>query len=119
MFLIGISIWSVWGDLGSGPENLVYYTVTRADLPIVVTERGNLESQIETKIICEVENVSYDRSSGSVGTQIIFIVPNGSAVTAGDLLVELDSAAIRERLDDQVLSHERAKVATNPSGGKA
>jgi HlyD family secretion protein len=105
--LIAVAIGSVWSDLGSGPDNLVYYTVSRADLPIVVTERGNLESQIETKIRCEVENL--DRSSGNNGTTIIFIVPNGSAAKKDDLLVELDSAAIRERLDQQVLDYERAK----------
>jgi RND family efflux transporter MFP subunit len=35
-------------------------------------------------------------------------VPNGSAVKAGDLLVELDSASIRDRLDVQTLSVQRA-----------
>ncbi len=109
LVILAIAVWSVWGDLGSGQDNLVYYNVAQGDLPIVVTERGNLESQVETKIRCEVENLSFDRSSGNSGTQIIFIVPNGSAVEKDDLLVELDSAAIRERLDQQVLDHERAK----------
>ncbi|MGE0758613.1 MAG: efflux RND transporter periplasmic adaptor subunit [Pirellulaceae bacterium] len=88
-------------------QHFVFYEVTKADLPIVVTERGSLESQVRTEIRCEVENISVDRS-GNYGTQIIFIVPNGSAVKAGDLLVELDSAAIRERLDLQTLNVQRA-----------
>lgn len=106
---IGLAIASVWSDLGRSENEFVYYTATKGALPIVVTERGSLESQVETKIRCEVENLSYDRGSGNSGTQIIFIVPNGSAVKKGDLLVELDSAAIRERLDQQVLAFERAK----------
>ena len=55
---------------GGDEETFVYYTVAKTDLPIVVTERGNLESQVETTIRCEVENVSVDRS-GNSGTQII------------------------------------------------
>ncbi|QDT10877.1 efflux RND transporter periplasmic adaptor subunit [Planctomycetes bacterium K23_9] len=83
----------------------VFYTVQKTDLPIVVTERGNLESQVETTIACQVENIG-DRSSS--GTQIIFIVPNGSAVEKDQLLVEFDSATIRDRLDEQTLAFQRA-----------
>jgi RND family efflux transporter MFP subunit len=97
----------VW-NLGKPKQQFVLYTVTKADLPIVITERGSLESQIRTEIRCEVENSSVDRS-GTPGTQIIFIVPNGSAVKQGDLLVELDSASIRDRLDRQTLDLQKAK----------
>lgn len=98
--------WSLFQDMGDTSQAYVYYTVEPSDLPIIVTERGNLESQLETKVLCEVENSSYDRSS-SQGTQIIFIVPNGSAVEEGDLLVELDSAAIRDRLDSEQLAYDK------------
>ena len=99
---------SFWGDVSGSGQPFVFYTVNRSDLPIVVTERGSLESQMQTKIRCDVENMTYDRS-GNAGTQIIFIVPNGSAVKKDELLVELDSAAIRDRLDQQVLDSQRAK----------
>lgn len=107
---LGVGAWTVLDDWGKPVDEFVYYTVTRTDLPIVVTERGNLEAQIETEIRCKVENLTRD-SSGNYGTQIIFIVPNGSAVKEGDLLVELDSSAIRERLDEQVLRHQKAQSA--------
>ena len=74
----------------------------------MVTERGNLEAQRETPIRCEVESLSRD-ASGNYGTQIIFIVPNGSAVKEGDLLVELDSAGLREKLDEQVLRDQKSQ----------
>jgi RND family efflux transporter MFP subunit len=113
LFLVGgaivLLVFAVMVAFGSTQKNLqgfVLYTVTKADLPIVVTERGSLESQLETTIRCEVENSSFDRSSS--GTQIIFIVPNGSAVKEGELLIELDSAAIRDRLDTQQLSYDRS-----------
>lgn len=107
VLLLGAASWGLVGDkLGATQQAFVLYTVTPADLPIVVTERGNLESQLETSIRCDVESSSYDRNTQ--GTQIIYIVPNGSAVKEGDLLVELDSAAIRNQLDSQQLAYDRA-----------
>ncbi|MCA9128530.1 MAG: efflux RND transporter periplasmic adaptor subunit [Planctomycetales bacterium] len=85
-------------------QELVYYQVNRADLPIVVTERGHLESQEQTSIRCMVD--TYDRSSGTSGTSIISIVPNGSLVQKGDILIELDSASIRDYLDSEALELE-------------
>jgi RND family efflux transporter MFP subunit len=111
-----VAVWSMLGR-GEGGEVFVYYPVARNDLPIVVTERGNLESQVETKITCQVENVSVDRS-GNYGTQIIFIVPNGAAVKEGDLLVEFDSAAIRDRLDTQELAYQKAVSAKTQAVAK-
>ncbi len=107
--VVTVPVWA-WSFVSnaSGPrQQYIPYIVTKSDLPIVVTERGSLESQVQTGIRCEVENSSVDRG-GNYGTQIIFIVPNGSAVKNGDLLVELDSATIREKLDRQVLDHQRA-----------
>jgi len=105
-------------QLASGNSNneaYVFYPVKKTDLPIVVTERGSLESQVETTITCRVENVG-DR--GSSGTQIIFIVPNGSAIKEGELLVEFDSATIRDRLDQQSLAFQKAKSAKVQANAK-
>lgn len=103
--------------VGSGETQgaYVFHEVKRSDLPIVVTERGNLESQVETTITCQVENIG-DRSS--TGTQIIYIVPNGSAVQAEQLLVEFDSATIRDRLDQQTLAFQKATSARSQAIAK-
>ncbi len=97
------------GGGAKAPDTLVYYTVRRSTLPITVTERGNLESQNTEEITCEVENFGGDRS-GVTGTQILFIVANGCSVKTGDLLVELDSAPLKERLDTQFLALQRAEA---------
>lgn len=102
-----LGAWSFFASSKGIDNQFVLYSVTKSDLPIVVTERGSLESQVRTEIRCEVENSSVDRS-GNYGTQILFIVPNGSAVKKDDLLVELDSAAIRDKLDKQTLDYQRA-----------
>lgn len=97
------------GDGAGSHEALVFYTVRKGTLPITVTERGNLESQNTEEVICEVENFGGDRS-GVSGTQILYIVPNGAEVKKGDLLVELDSAPLKELLDTQFLSLQRAEA---------
>ena len=90
---------------GEETEGFVPFEVKQRTLAITVTERGNLESQEETAIRCKVENFGRgDRS----GTQIIMIIPNGSAVKEGDLLVELDSATIRDRVDEQTVIVQKA-----------
>lgn len=96
--------WSVWNRMSTPSDSLVFYAAARGNLAISLTERGNLESQQQTIIRCEVENLATNGN----GTQILTIVPNGKAVEAGELLVELDAAPLRERLDTQVLGHEKA-----------
>ena len=73
--VLGIATWSFLGSTATDTA-FVTYTVTKGDLPIVITERGNLQAQVETKIQNKVETI-HDR--GSSGTQIIFIVENGSS----------------------------------------
>ncbi|TVS19237.1 MAG: efflux RND transporter periplasmic adaptor subunit [Planctomycetaceae bacterium] len=92
---------------GKPPQDLVLFTVERDDLPIVVTERGNLESQINIEILCEVDEI---RTSGHSGTAIVWLIPNGTSVKAGDLLIELDSAPHQERLDQQILETDRTRA---------
>jgi len=93
--------------LGGRERRLIPYTVHRADLPITVTERGNLVSQDEVIVICEVDDIEGD---GVHGTPIQWIVANGTSVKKDDLLVEFASAAHQERLDRQILGTEKARA---------
>ena len=112
--LLGAGVKKLVGS-GEGSGTFVFYDVKTTDLPIVVTERGELESQVETTITCRVENIG-DR--GSSGTQIIYIVPNGSAVEEGELIVEFDSATIRDRLEELELAYQKAKSASIQANAK-
>jgi len=81
----------------------------RVDPPLLVTvkrgffvheilERGNIDSARNTDIQCRVE-------SASAGTlTILYVIPEGSIVEEGELLVELDSAMLRENLQSQETS---------------
>jgi HlyD family secretion protein len=98
-----------WGNQsGTSTANLVTYQVAPRDLPITIIERGRLESQTNLQVFCEVDDY---RSDGINGTTIIWIIPNGSSVSKGDLICELDSSAIQSELDEQILDTEEAKSA--------
>ncbi len=88
-------------------EELVFHSVQAMDLPITITERGNLESQQNIEVICEVDDVRRDSING---TPIVWLIENGASVKKGDLLVELDSSPLQERVDGQIIDTERAKA---------
>ena len=108
--MIGIAILSVCavvllapsltGRFGQDTSEFVFHNVQRGSLLIQVTERGNLESQQNVKVFCEVDDIAGDNMDG---TAILEIVANGSEVKKGDLLVRLDSSGHLERLDKQTL----------------
>ena len=100
---IGVAFWLLQGKTNN--SSFVFYNVEATDLNISVTERGNLESQSDLRVICEVDDVEGD---GVSGTPIVWIVENGASVKKGDLIVELDSANHLNRLDSQIIDVEEA-----------
>lgn len=113
LVVIGVAVYGWqnrwWGNhSGISTANLVTYQVAPRDLPITIIERGRLESQTNLQVFCEVDDY---RSDGINGTTIIWIIPNGSSVSKGDLICELDSSAIQAELDEQILDTEEAKSA--------
>lgn len=104
---IVVGLAAVVGGAATDRAPRIYYTVKPGVLPITVTERGNLESQENIKICCEVGDV---RNDGVDGTPILWIVPNGASVKKGDLLIEFNAASHREQLDGQILATERARA---------
>jgi HlyD family secretion protein len=80
-------------------KELSYYTVKRGDFLVSVVEGGSLRALNEVVIRCEVEG----------STRIISIAPEGSQVKKGELLVELDSSDIQEKLTQQEITAENLK----------
>lgn len=76
-----------------------YFTVQKSDLNITVTEAGTLQAVDE--------EVIKNRLNGQ--SLIISIVPEGSKVKKGDLLVELDPAEAKKQLQQIQLELETNK----------
>jgi HlyD family secretion protein len=88
------------GLFSGGDTRVLTFTVRSGPLPITVEERGSLESSQNVDVYCNVEG----------GTTIIRIVPEGTKVKKGDLLCELDSAALRDQLVNQRITTKSAEA---------
>ncbi|MGL4593367.1 MAG: efflux RND transporter periplasmic adaptor subunit [Thermoguttaceae bacterium] len=70
-----------------------------------ILERGSADSASNVEIRCQVESAG--------GLTILSVIPEGTVVEQGDLLVELDSSTLRENVTKQQITVEtsRASVA--------
>jgi HlyD family secretion protein len=87
----------------SGPDqaSTAYHEVRRSDFLVSIVEGGSLEAVREVAVRSEVEGTA----------RIIDIVPEGTYVRRGDLIVELDSAAAQDAVNQQLITFERAQFA--------
>lgn len=90
-----------WGRRQSPEAATAYYEVQRGDFAVTVLDRGTLAAVSEIIIRNEVEGTA----------RIIYIVPEGTYVRKGDLLVELDSSQAQDQVNLQQIAFEKAKFA--------
>ena len=89
------------GGASEDNSQLLTAPVQRGDLLVTVTEDGNLESAVNIDIKCEVAG----------GTSILWIVEDGKEVKKGEKLVEFDSSALEEQINQQRITFEKARAA--------
>jgi HlyD family secretion protein len=75
--------------------------VGRGALRINVVERGNLKAAESVNLTSEVEG----------RTTILFLIEEGTAVEPGELLCQLDTSQLEERLQGQEISVQNAEAA--------
>jgi RND family efflux transporter MFP subunit len=73
----------------------VVFTVRQAAFVHDVSSRGIVFSDGGTEVRCDVD------SAGPDGTMILEIVPEGTSVQPGDMLLQLDTSALKENLLQQ------------------
>lgn len=89
-------------------REFTFAEVSKQTLDISLIERGRLESQSNVKVASLVEDINGD---GILGNAILEIVPNGSHIQEGELLVSLDTGTHIERVDEQILKTDKARAA--------
>jgi multidrug resistance efflux pump len=67
------------------------HTITRGDLIVTVTERGTLESAVNTEIKCKVRGARIP---------IIWVIEDGTEVKPGDELVRLETLEFEDRVSE-------------------
>jgi RND family efflux transporter MFP subunit len=78
--------------------------IKRANLPIVVTERGELESSKTIDVRCEVEGHQ---------NKIVSILPEGTRLKKGDVVVVFDSEQIKRSYEEQEAKCKTAEGKMN------
>lgn len=109
-FLLPSASWS--SDARAIPEGISRVPVVRADLSVTVTSTGELNSASNTLIECELEDVR-ERSAGGqrIGTSgrsmIIELIPEGSVVSKGDVLMKVDGSEYEEMIRQKLIENEQ------------
>lgn len=110
--VLGLLGWQLYGDgggrdskSGSGAAvnagGALTHTVAKGRLLVTVVAAGNMESAKNIEVKCQVAG----------GTSILKIVPEGTEVEAGDLLVTLDSSTIEDQLNAQKINLGKAQAS--------
>ncbi|HEX7010890.1 MAG TPA: efflux RND transporter periplasmic adaptor subunit [Phycisphaeraceae bacterium] len=89
------------GGLDKGQQELATFVVQRGPLVISVTEAGTIKAREQVVLKSEVEG----------RTTIIYLVPEGTRVKPGDLLVELDASALEDSRVNQEINVQNAQAA--------
>ena len=89
--------------------------VSRVDFDTKLTAAGRVESHSKTVINCEIERLSvYNEGrvlSSSGMTQILEVIPEGTAVKKGDLICRLNSSDYDELVRTQQMKTEQSRAA--------
>ena len=95
--------WFYFGEAESSAVaamDKVTFKVKRGDLRISVLAQGTLDALNSTSVRCEVEGMST----------IIELVPEGTYVKKGDVLVKLETSEYKDKLNQQEISYQRAQA---------
>ena len=112
VMVLAIGLGVVWlavvrGGDKAGQE-VPTFTAQRGPLTISVVESGTIKARDQQIIKNEVEG----------RTSIITLVPEGTRVRQGDLLVELDASALRDGKIDQDIRVRNAEAAYHQCPGE-
>jgi HlyD family secretion protein len=86
--------------------DLLTHKVKAELLPVTVVERGTLESAENKDVICKVKA----GSKASFASTIKWVIDDGSVVTKGQLLMELDDSSLQDQLRTQSIVVEKARA---------
>lgn len=100
--ILGFSAWGAWQwYLSQGNQNNdVFATVTRGELPIVVTEKGDLESTDTKDVRCPVEIEQI---------KIVDLKPEGTHVKKDEVVIWLDKDQLKRRQAEQEVKWKLAE----------
>jgi len=101
LVVLGLAAVAFYPESKKSEVEAPVFAVRRGPLTISVTEYGTIKAREQVIIKNEVEGQ----------TTILYLIPEGTEVEEGDLLIELDSSALQDALLDQQIQVENAEAA--------
>ncbi|HTN76339.1 MAG TPA: efflux RND transporter periplasmic adaptor subunit [Pirellulaceae bacterium] len=96
---LGLGVWWYWSrNTQRVTIDPLTTQVINAPFDHTVVEQGEVESSMNVEIRCAVKS----RNAG--GTDILWVIPEGTIVEAGQELVKLDSSALEQERDQQKIT---------------
>ncbi len=86
--------------------DLILHKVRAEYLQVTVVERGTLESSENREVVCKLKA----GAKGTYASTIRWVIDDGSMVTKGQLLMELDDSALQDQFRAQSIVVEKAKA---------
>jgi HlyD family secretion protein len=86
-------------SISSKTDRPLVASAKRATLSITVSERGNVESCVTIDGICELDGGQ---------SKISYLIPEGSKVKKGDVVVKFDGSEIQKNIAQQEIKHKQA-----------
>jgi len=88
--------------------------VSRTDLFVTLTAGGKVESERDTLVTCELQDLRFSSQGRSINTggatTILSLVPEGTSVRRDDVLCRLDSSDYEELVRQQQLKVETSRA---------
>lgn len=95
---------TVYWTMFRGPSEVavgpILHQVASGPFDYMVLEQGEVESSSSLELRCEVRS----RGAGGGGITILKVLPEGTPVKKGDVLVELDSSALKQEQTQQQIA---------------
>ena len=108
LILLAVVAGIAWGGFredgwfrGTAAEQIAGAKVRRGPLLVTVSQRGHLGAKNSAKVVSEMEGRN----------PIIWLIEEGTTVKPGDLVAELDSAALEDRIVEQDISLDGANAS--------
>ena len=100
LLVVALVVWTGGGESAEDVDSGLTYTASYEPFTITINESGSIESQNRVVIKSQVP-----------GSQtIIFLIEEGTMVEEGDLLVELDSSSLEDKLVEEEIELENAQA---------
>ncbi len=96
---VAASIAFLGNDKGNENQSIALYTVSSGDFDVSIVATGELQAKNSTVVRSKLETTET----------VVELVDEGSFVQQGDLLIELSSEQLRDRLENEMLSLESAR----------